>query len=105
MYPAAVTTPIFVFRLIRTIKQGISMMTIVHVTLLPAAGQSLRIILEITSFSGSRLFPSSYKVTSPSKVARSKGPARARPIICAVLRIKRMSLNDGGTKRREEMKR
>lgn len=59
----------------------------------------------MTSLSGSRLFPSSYNVTSPSNVARSSGPANARPIIWAVLRMRRMSLKDGGTKRREDMKR
>lgn len=68
-------------------------------------GECLRIILEMTSFCGSRLFPSSYNVTSPSNVARSNGPDAVTPMICAVFKMRRISLNDGGTKRREEMNR
>src|ERR1700744_1130598 len=56
--------------------------------------------------SRSRLPPSSYSVTSPSKVTRSSGPPwRASVMACAVLRIRRTSLNEGATKRRREMNR
>ena len=77
----------------------------------------------MTGLSASRLCPSSYlyycqsisrkidnfiathKVTSPSKVARSKFPAEVTPINCAVFKINRISLKEGGTKRLDEMNR
>jgi len=65
--------------------------------------QDLQMIRYITGLVGSRLMPSSYKVTSPSKVARSKGPEAVNPMICAVFKMSRTSLNEGGTKRRDDM--
>lgn len=52
---------------------------------------------------GSKLIPSSYRVTSPSNVARSNGPEAVNPMICAVFNISLTSLNDGGTKRLRDM--
>ena len=52
---------------------------------------------------GSRLWPSSYKVTSPSKVANWRVPYVVTAMIWAELRIRRTSLKDGETKRRDEM--
>lgn len=46
-----------------------------------------------------------YRVTSPSNVARSRGPVAVTPISCAVFRMSRTSLKEGGTNRLEEMNR
>lgn len=46
-----------------------------------------------------------YRVTSPSNVARSNLPRDVTPMSCAVLRMRRMSLKEGGTNRLDEMKR
>ena len=44
-------------------------------------------IFSMTGFSGVRDLPSSYRVTSPSKVMSWRGPSFRRPRICAVLRV------------------
>jgi len=46
-----------------------------------------------------------YKVTSPSKVAKSTDPAEVTPMSCAVFKISLISLKEGGTNRLEEIKR
>lgn len=56
----------------------------------------------ITGLVGSRLSPSSYNVTSPSKVASCSAPL-VTAMVCAELRICRTSLNDGATNLLDEM--
>jgi hypothetical protein len=46
-----------------------------------------------------------YRVTSPSNVASSTGPAAVTPMSWAVFKMSRTSLKDGGTKRLEEINR
>ena len=55
----------------------------------------------MAGFSSVKDSPSSYSVTSPSNVTKSMDPLRARLINWAELSVRRMSLNDGGTKRLE----
>ena len=59
----------------------------------------------ITGLSGVRDSPSSYSVTSPSKVTSSSLLLRTIDMAWAVFSTRRMSLKLGGTKRRELMQR
>lgn len=60
---------------------------------------------DMTGLDGVRFLPSSYRVTSPSKVTSSTELVRTRPNNWAELRVRRMSLKDGATKRLRLMQR